>query len=175
MYFSILEYDDHNCAGALGIANILNEYDKTSEAKEIYKLLVNSEPNSVTGFHARVNQAHITMWEKNYDLAVNLYTSALEFQPENLEVSLYLSKALFKKKDYDGCKELLLKKLHRNPNDSRISYNLAHVLYNSARDTFNLPQREVHQSKKAIEDLKAAKSLFTQFLIIHSQFGGQQH
>jgi hypothetical protein len=55
MYFTILEYDDQNCAGALGIANVLNEYDKTNEANEIYKLLVNSEPHSQTGFHARVN------------------------------------------------------------------------------------------------------------------------
>jgi len=100
-YFSILEYDDHNCAGALGIANVLNEYDKTNEAKEIYKLLVNSEPYSVTGLHARLNQAHITMWEKNYDLAVNLYTAALELQPDNLDVNLYLCKALFRKKDYE--------------------------------------------------------------------------
>lgn len=55
MYFTILEQDDQNCAGALGIANVLNEYDKTAEAKEIYKLLVNSTTNSLTGFHARVN------------------------------------------------------------------------------------------------------------------------
>ena len=55
MYFTILEYDDQNCAGALGIANVLNEYDKTNEANEIYRLLVNSEPHSQTGFHARVN------------------------------------------------------------------------------------------------------------------------
>lgn len=39
-----MEYDDQNCAGALGIANVLNEYDKINEASEIYKLLVNSEP-----------------------------------------------------------------------------------------------------------------------------------
>jgi len=37
------------------------------------------------------------MWDKNYDLAVNLYSAALEAQPNNLEVSLYLSKAFFKK------------------------------------------------------------------------------
>lgn len=46
MYFTILELDDQNCAGALGIANVLNEYDKTTEAKEIYKLLVNSSDTS---------------------------------------------------------------------------------------------------------------------------------
>lgn len=76
-YFTILERDEHNCAGVLGIGNVLNEYGKIREANEIYKLLTYSEPNSVIGFHARVNQAHIAMWEKNYDLAVNLYKAAL--------------------------------------------------------------------------------------------------
>lgn len=75
-YFSILERDEHNCAGSLGIANVLNEYGKIREANEIYKVLTYNEPNSLTGLQARVNQAHIAMWEKNYDLAVNLYTAA---------------------------------------------------------------------------------------------------
>lgn len=52
------------------------------------------------------------MWEAKYDLAVNLYTSALELQPDNLDVSLYLSKALFRKKDYEVCRELLVKLVH---------------------------------------------------------------
>lgn len=81
MYFTILELDDHNCAGAIGIANVLNEYDKTHESKEIYKLLVNSEPASVTGLHARVNQAHITMWKKTMTLLsiyiLQLWSSSL--------------------------------------------------------------------------------------------------
>ena len=45
-YFSILERDEHNCAGALGIANVLNEYGKIREANEIYKVLTYNEPNS---------------------------------------------------------------------------------------------------------------------------------
>jgi hypothetical protein len=28
-YFTLLELDDHNCGGTLGIANVLNEYGKT--------------------------------------------------------------------------------------------------------------------------------------------------
>lgn len=45
-YFSIIESDEQNCAACLGIANVLNEYGKISEANEIYKLLANSEPDS---------------------------------------------------------------------------------------------------------------------------------
>ena len=41
------------------------------------------------------------MWDSHFDLAVNLYTQALEIQPSNLEVSLFLSKAMFRNKDYE--------------------------------------------------------------------------
>lgn len=155
---------------------MLNEYDKTNEAKEIYKLLVNSDPSSMTGFNARVNQAHTAMWESkgSFDLAINLYTQALELQPDNLEVSLYLSKALFRNKDFDKSRELLCKKLHMHPNDLRIKFNLASVLYRSAQETFNLQEnhRSVAVTKKAIEDLTAAKALFLQLLQLHSEFNG---
>ena len=77
-YFTILELDDHNCGGTLGIANVLNEYGKTQEANEIYKLLALSEPNSTIGKHGIVNQGHIAVWNKNYDLAANLYQQALD-------------------------------------------------------------------------------------------------
>lgn len=39
LYFEILECDEANCFGVLGIGNILAEYGKVHEAKEIYKLL----------------------------------------------------------------------------------------------------------------------------------------
>jgi len=92
-YFGILEIDEQNCAASLGIANVLNEYGKIMESNEIYKLLANSEPDSLIGHHSVVNQGHIAMWHSNFDLAVNLYKSALELQPDNLKVSLFLSKA----------------------------------------------------------------------------------
>ena len=80
--------------------------------------------------------------------------------PGDVDCALYLSKALFRKKDYEQCRELLQKLAAEHPSDIRIQYNLAHVLYNSARDTFNLPWRPVYKCEKAIEDLKSAKSLF---------------
>ena len=60
-YFTILDTDENNCAGVLGIANVLTEYGKVDEAKEIYKLLATSEPDSEIGLHAMVNQAHLLM------------------------------------------------------------------------------------------------------------------
>ena len=72
-YFTILDTDENNCAGVLGIANVLTEYGKVDEAKEIYKLLSTSEPDSEIGLHAMINQAHLLMDDQNREYAINLY------------------------------------------------------------------------------------------------------
>lgn len=101
------------------------------------------------------------MWNKNYDLAVNLYKAALELQSNNLKVSLYLSKAFFRKKDYDQCKVLLIRLLQIYPNEVRAKFNLAYCLYTNASDVFSLNERRVLQTTKAIADLKQAHRMFT--------------
>ncbi len=58
-------------------------------------------------------------------------------------MSLYLSKALFRNKDYLNCKELLQRKMIEYPNDLRIKYNMAMLLYRSAQDIFNQQLRTV--------------------------------
>ena len=88
--------DENNCAGVLGIANVLTEYGKVDEAKEIYKLLSTSEPDSEIGLHAMINQAHLLMDDQNREYAINLYQAVLEHQPDNLQVAMYLCKAYYK-------------------------------------------------------------------------------
>jgi len=58
-------------------------------------------------------------------------------------VNLYLSKALFRKKDYASCKELLTKVLEQDDKEPRAFFNLAYCLYQSAVETFNLNERKV--------------------------------
>ena len=159
-YFTILETDENNCAGVLGIGNVLTEYGKTEEAKEIYKLLSTSEPDSVIGRHAMLNHAHLLMEERNSEYAINLYQTALEHQPDNLQVAMYLSKAYYKERDYDRCKTMTVKLLTKHPNDIRLKYNLAHCLYQKANETLTLQVRRVRQTREAISDLHVAKSLF---------------
>ena len=54
-YFSLLELDENNSYGSLGIGNVLAEYGKVDEAKEIFKLLANSEPDQLIGLDALIN------------------------------------------------------------------------------------------------------------------------
>lgn len=45
-FFGILELDENNTHASLGIGNLLAEYGKVDEAKEVFKLLANSEADS---------------------------------------------------------------------------------------------------------------------------------
>lgn len=131
-----MELEDNNCFGSLGIANVLCEYNKVHEAKEIYKLLSQSEPDSLAGQHAMINHAHLLMNESNFEFAVNLYQTCLEKQPKNKEIALYLSKACYKKKDYARCKKILVNLLIKYPEDLRLKFNLAYCLYQESNDIF---------------------------------------
>ena len=101
------------------------------------------------------------MDDQNSEYAINLYQTALEHQPDNLEIAMYLSKAYYKQQDYNRCKEMTVKLLRKHPSDIRLKYNLAHCLYQKADQTFNMPTRRVKQTREAISDLHIAKSLFT--------------
>ena len=58
-YFKILDMDESNCMGVLGVANVLTEYNKVNEAREVYKLLQSCETDPLTILHAMTNNAHL--------------------------------------------------------------------------------------------------------------------
>lgn len=73
-YFSVLELDEHNAAGSLGVANVLSEYNKVTEAKEIFKVIETSEADPKIVRHALLNHAHLLMNDaENSEFAINLY------------------------------------------------------------------------------------------------------
>ena len=166
-YFSVLEIDDANCFGSLGIANVLCEYNKVHEAKEIYKLLSVSEPDSLAGQHAMLNHAHLLMQEANFEFAVSLYQTCLEkakSSAQRREISMYLAKAHYKKKDFTLCKKLTVNLMVHYPEDLRLKFNLAVCLYKEGNIIFNLNRRKVKQTLYAINNLKQAKSLMRSLL-----------
>ena len=102
-YFSVLELDEHNSAGSLGIANVLTEYNKVTEAKEIFKVIGNSETDDKLVRHAMLNHAHLLMTDENSEFAINLYQAAHDRFPHDLQIALFLAKANFKRKNYSEC------------------------------------------------------------------------
>ena len=72
-----------NTAGSLGIGIVLSEYNKVIEAKEIFKVIENSETDPTIVKHALLNHAHLLMNQENNDYAINLYQAAHEKFPDD--------------------------------------------------------------------------------------------
>ena len=85
-FFSVLEYDEMNSAGSLGIGIILAEYGKNVEAKEIFKVIENSESDPTLVRHAMLNHAHLLMNDENSEFAINLYQAAHAKFPDDTTI-----------------------------------------------------------------------------------------
>ena len=92
-----------NSAGSLGIGIVLAEYNKVVEAKEIFKVIENSESDPELIKHAMLNHAHLLMNDEKSEFAINLYQAAHAKFPEDTTIQMYLAKALYKRKNYDEC------------------------------------------------------------------------
>ena len=90
----------------MGLANVLAFFNKTEDAQEIYKLVCQANPS----MHSPIlNQAHLCVGDKKYELAINLYDNVLDkYAPNELKTSMYLAKAYFLKDNFDLSKKVLL-------------------------------------------------------------------
>ena len=82
----MLELDEMNTAGSLGIGIVLSEYNKVTEAKEIFKVIENSETDPTIVKHALLNHAHLLMSEENNEFAINLYQAAHDKFPDDSKI-----------------------------------------------------------------------------------------
>lgn len=69
-YLEILSHDHTNCYASVGLANILAFFNKTEDAQEIYRVVCHANPNY---YQPMMNQAHLAIGEKRFDLSINLY------------------------------------------------------------------------------------------------------
>lgn len=109
-----------------------------------------------------MNQAHLNLGEKKYETAINLYETILEkFKPNDLRTSMFLSKAYYRKGDFERSKDTLLTLLGLYPNNIPVKYNLALCLYQQADKLFSLETRKAAQTREAINYLRHSQKLFT--------------
>ena len=126
-YLEILAHDQSNCYACVGLGNILAYFNKSEDAMEIFKLIGNANQNLSQPL---LNQAHLSVGFKNYELSINLYKKVLEKHlPGDLNTSMYLSKAYFYKGDFESSKKLTLELLTKHPNHIPLKFNLALCLY----------------------------------------------
>jgi tetratricopeptide (TPR) repeat protein len=94
-----------------------------------------------------MNQAHLAIGEKKFELSINLYKTILEkFLPNHLRTEMYLAKAFFVKGDYEASKSIILNLLARFPQHIPLKFNLALCLFQQAEKIFNQDVRRVYQT-----------------------------
>ena len=77
-----------------------------------------------------MNQAHLSIGEKKYELAINLYQNVCNrFLPNDLKTQMYLAKAYFRKGEYEAAKEHIQKLARDHPRCIPLKYNEALCLY----------------------------------------------
>lgn len=63
-----------------------------------------------------MNRAHLSIGQKNFEIAINLYENILErFLPNDLKTEMFLSKAYFIKGDFEHCKKICINMMSRYP------------------------------------------------------------
>lgn len=126
-YLEVLAHDHTNCYASIGVANVLAFFNKTDDALEIYKLMSQSNPNLHIPL---INQAHLNISQNKFEVAINLYRNVLErFKIDDLTTEMYLSKAYYRKNDFETCKNILLSLIARYPQHIPLKFNLALCLY----------------------------------------------
>lgn len=141
-YLDILATDQTNCFACIGLANILAYFNKTEDAQEIFKLMAQSNPSL---YQPLMNQAHLSIGEKNFEIAINLYQNILEkFLPNDLKTEMFLAKAYFRKGDYETCKKICMTLIARYPQSIELKFNLALCLFNLADTILQSEVRRVH-------------------------------
>ena len=114
-------------------------FNKVDDAKEIYKLVNHANPGI---YHAYMNQAHLSIGDKNYELAINLYNSILQrFLPNDLKTQMYLAKAYFMKGEFENSKQRILKLMTHYPHHIPLKFDLALCLFHQADKLFSSETR----------------------------------
>ena len=92
-----------------------------------------------------LNQAHLSVGERKYELAINLYENVLEkFLPNDLKTEMYLAKAYYWKGDYEASKRITLRLITRHPHNVSLKFNLALCLFSHAQKIIHQEIRRSH-------------------------------
>jgi len=158
-YKAALRHDPRNIYAANGIGCVFAVKGMWNEARDIF-----SQVREATADFPDVwiNIAHIYVEQKQYAAAVQMYENCLKkfYNNSNIEILLYMARALFKAEKLLDCKKVLLRARNLSPCDLSVLFNLAKVLKTLARLIFEDRKSTYHAVITAEFELKLAKSYF---------------
>ena len=168
LYHRALEADKYNAYAAMGIANVLSEYNLTSYALETYKITAEKFPNNHNAF---LNEALIYMNDNKFEKASIILTKLLKkhFKNKCPDVENLLAKSLIEMKDFDKAMKVLKGLILRHPDNIFYKFNYALCLKQHAEEILNKPERRVKETEEAIKYLEISIPMFESILILRKE------
>jgi len=159
LYYKALETDKYNCYAAIGIANVLAEYNLTKESLDIYKTVSDVQNNNL---NATVNEALIYMNENQFEKAIINLNKILKknFNGLNPEIEVILIKCYRDNKDFEIALKMLKSLMFRYPDNLIYKINYALTLKIQAEEILGKNERKVKETEEAIKNLDEAIPLF---------------
>ncbi|ETO33185.1 hypothetical protein RFI_03924 [Reticulomyxa filosa] len=156
----LMSYRD-NALAAHGLGVVYAELGELEQAKSIFQDL--REATNMP--ELSVNLGNICAAHKHWDAAIKLYEKALRQLPneEYGDIPNYLARALFAKKEYKRCKQVLLKALRQFPTNEIYLYNYAYTCEMESIDVLrqdNLGTLTLENAEESLESLKVSLTMF---------------
>lgn len=135
-----------------------------SEGETIFKQIVES---SSLCSNAILNTAHVAMAQQNYSEAIEIYKKCLkDFLPDNsIPVMELLAHAYFQTDQFNEARLLLCQARRVEPHNRNILFNLALVMKEAVRKTFDTIKTDLIELQKAEQDVKVALRLVLQSIL----------
>uniref|UniRef100_H3BG48 RNA polymerase-associated protein CTR9 homolog n=1 Tax=Latimeria chalumnae TaxID=7897 RepID=H3BG48_LATCH len=160
IYKQVLRNDPKNLYAANGIGAVLAHKGYFREARDVF-----AQVREATADISDVwlNLAHIYVEQKQFISAVQMYENCLKkfYKHQNMEVLLYLARALFKCDRLQECKQTLLKARHAAPNDTVLMFNIALVLQRLATLVLKDEKSNLKAVLNAVKELELAHRYFS--------------
>jgi tetratricopeptide (TPR) repeat protein len=158
-YYLALEADKYNAYAAIGIANVLSEYNYLPQAMETYKMILDKQINN---HNAHINEALIYMSQNNFEKAASTLTKLLKrfFKNKNPEIENLLAKIYIELKDYEKSLTILKSLMLRQPDNIYYKFNYALTLKSKAEEVFLKSDRRVRETEDAIKNIEKAIPIF---------------
>lgn len=145
LYAEILEKEPNN-ASVLNLLGLLKYQEKKhDEAIELIQKAIQVIPCAY--FYGNLGKVYFDKDE--IDAAIECYSKALEFEPENFDALFDLAMALKNKNQFDEAIAIYKKTLSINPNSHQAYFNLGNLYYDGKND----PVTAMNYYKKVLEYL----------------------
>lgn len=173
-YYKTIEIDKYNCYAAVGIANVLAEFNLTKYSVETYKIASEKQPENPNPV---INEGILLMNDKKHEHAIMHFNKILKkfFKGKNPELEMLIAKNYIDNKEFDKANKILKSLIFRYPENIIYKFNYAFCLRSKSEHILHKTERKVVETEEAIENLEKAVPIFESFITLKREINSNFH